>query len=251
MAQDGITISGAPQFSIGGVLSTSFSVLFRNIVPFGAVAIVIGIPFTLVAIWAGGESAGGSAAPRIILALISLLTTMLITSALTFGAFRDLRGQRAGFGEIVARGLNSVFKVIGAALIYSIIVAVALVALIIPGLYLSVIWWVFIPAIVVEGCSVTGSFARSNALTAGRRWQIFFLGLIGVLIQVGFGAVIGFVFGIFIGLGGGGTGNLGWIRAIVQELACCFSATMVAVGYYYLRAEKEGIAITDIAKVFD
>lgn len=30
-----------------------------------------------------------------------------------------------------------------------------------------------------------------------------------------------------------------------------FSSVLVAVGYYYLRAEKEGINADDIARVFD
>jgi hypothetical protein len=41
------------------------------------------------------------------------------------------------------------------------------------------------------------------------------------------------------------------VNIIVMFFFTAFAGVMVAVGYYYLRAEKEGIIIDDIAKVFD
>ena len=42
-----------------------------------------------------------------------------------------------------------------------------------------------------------------------------------------------------------------WAAIPIRVLYMVFIAVMSAVGYYYLRADKEGIAIGDIAKVFD
>ena len=96
------------------------------------------------------------------------------------------------------------------------------------------------------------SFTRSGALTKGRRWQVFAVILIALVIQVAFGAAVGFVVGVVAYMATGGEpGGLGWTMAIVELLAGSFAAVLATVGYYFLRAEKEGIVIDDIARVFD
>ena len=52
MAQEGLAAAGSQQFTIGRVVGTSFSVLMRNIVAFGIIAVLIGIPLMLVTILA-------------------------------------------------------------------------------------------------------------------------------------------------------------------------------------------------------
>jgi len=42
-----------------------------------------------------------------------------------------------------------------------------------------------------------------------------------------------------------------WAAIPIQILYLVFIAVMSAVGYYYLRSEKEGISVAEIAKVFD
>lgn len=254
MTQMDVADTGAPQFSIGQVLSTGFTVLMRNIVPFFAVAIIVGIPYILVSSWSAAEAVPGQPnyGAQAITMLVSLLTMSLTTSALSYGTFQSLRGQRAGFGDILSRGLSSVGKVIVAAIVYSLAVGFASVLLIVPGVILAVMWWVFIPALVVENCGIGESFTRSGALTKGRRWQVFAVILIALVIQVAFGAAVGFVVGVVAYMATGGEpGGLGWMMAIVELLAGSFAAVLATVGYYFLRAEKEGIVIDDIARVFD
>jgi hypothetical protein len=236
------------------VISTAFAVLLRNIVPFCAVALIVGIPYILVSGWSAGEDVPGNPSanlgPKAIKVLISLLTMSLTTSALTYGTFQDLRGQRAGFGDILARGLASTGKVVVAAIGYSILVGLASLLLLIPGVIVVVVLWVFIPALVVERCSIGESFSRSAALTKGKRWQVFAIILIALVIQVLFGATVGFVIGFAVALSGM-VSALPWLIAMIELLAGAFAAVMATVGYYYLRAEKEGIVIDDLARVFD
>ena len=133
-----------------------------------------------------------------------------------------------------------------AAIAFAILLTIGFALLVIPGIILLLMLWVYVPAIVIEKKGVGGAFGRSRELTKGRRWAI-----LGLFIVVGIAFwvaswIIGFIFGLIFGAGG-------VFRAgqLARFLAGMFSAVMSAVGYYYLRSDKEGIAIGDIAKVFD
>ena len=41
------------------------------------------------------------------------------------------------------------------------------------------------------------------------------------------------------------------INYVFNALLTAFTSVLVAVGYYYLRAEKEGIDANEIARIFD
>jgi hypothetical protein len=41
------------------------------------------------------------------------------------------------------------------------------------------------------------------------------------------------------------------LNSLIMLFFSAFACVLAAVGYYYLRAEKEGIIIDDLAKVFD
>jgi hypothetical protein len=42
-----------------------------------------------------------------------------------------------------------------------------------------------------------------------------------------------------------------WALSAVSVVITAYASVLTSVGYYYLRAEKEGVLIDDIAKVFD
>jgi hypothetical protein len=177
--------------------------------------------------------------------IILLLTNVLSQSAINYGTFQDLRGQKASFGDCLGRGLAMLPRVVIGAILATIAVAIGLVLFFIPGIILLLMWWVFVPVIVVEGAGITAAFGRSRALTKGHRW-----GILGLLIIVG---VLQAVVQMIVGFIGGVLGTLVTevLDLIVTFGFTAFGAVLCAVGYYYLRAEKEGVVIDDIARVFD
>lgn len=248
--------AGAARFEIGRVISTSLAVFTRNFVPFFVISLLIGIPYILVSFWMLGtvdvaaiEQTGqlppGFWGMVVVGALVYLLTVVLIQATLVFGTVQDLRGQKASFGDCLARGLASLPRVAVGALLAGIAVAIGMMLLLVPGIILLVIWWVFVPAMVIEGASITASFGRSRDLTRGHRWGIF-----GLLLIVG---VAQWVISLVVGLLGAALGPTGAevLNIAIALVFSGFASVMSAVGYYYLRAEKEGIVIDDIAKVFD
>jgi hypothetical protein len=252
---------GARQFRIGNVLRTSFAVLGRNIVPFALIAIVISIPSIVVTrvfpvdpnsypVDSNGQhllfyySLGSK--ETWIRMFANLITSSLISAALVYGTFQDLRGQRAAIGELVARGFSSLLPVLLAAIAFTLLTIVGTLLLVVPGVIVILALWVYVPVIVVERKSVGEAFRRSRELTKGRRWSILSLFIIVFAVIITAEVILSSALHIpFAALAAH------WVAIPIQILYMVFIAVMSTVGYYFLRADKEGVAIGDIAKVFD
>jgi hypothetical protein len=258
MTDQSMRAAGAQQFTIGNVLGTSFSVLGRNFAPFAVIAIIIAIPSVIFARVNGidpltmQEAARTGALPPgfgttlFIYLLIAVITSSLTSAALVYGTFQDLRGQRAGVGDSITRGFSALVPVILAAIVFGILESIGILLLVIPGIIIMLALWVYVPAIVVEKMGVGASFTRSRELTKGRRWTILLLLIVVGVIYLIVSWLIGMVSGLAFGLG-----SAFWAGQLAKILVGMFNAILAAVGYYYLRADKEGIAIHDIATVFD
>lgn len=256
MAQD--SISAGEGFGIGPVLSTSISVFFRNLVPFLAITALIGIPYILISFWmlstigdieaavrTGGVPPSGFFGMVAVSVIVLLLTNTLSQSAINYGTFQDLRGRKASFSDCLGRGFAMLPRVIVGAILASIAYAIGFMLLVIPGVVLSLMWWVFIPVIIVEGAGIGEAFGRSRDLTRGHRW-----GILGLLFVVG---IVQWIVSMIVGLIGRALGPVGAevLNLVVILGFTSFFAVLCTVGYYYLRSEKEGIVIDDIARVFD
>jgi hypothetical protein len=254
MAQD-IAAPGV-QFQVGRVISTSLAVFGRNLGPFLVIAFIIGIPYLLVsiltvasidieAIQATGQLPSGFWGMIAVGVLIGMLTYALTQAALVYGTVQDIRGQKASFGDCLSRGFAVLPRVVIVAILSGLGIWIGLVLLLVPGLILMVMWWVVTPVLVIEGAGIGQAFSRSRDLTRGHRWQIF-----GILVLVG---VVWWIASFLLSLLGAAIGMMGQqiLSAIVMLAFSAFACVLAAVGYYFLRAEKEGILIDDLAKVFD
>ncbi len=261
MTDQTMRAAGAQQFTIGNVLGTSFAVIARNVVPFLLIAIVISIPSIVIARLVGVDPktyedqinqqnmlyyTNIASWGAFVSMLVSLITSSLVTAALVYGTFQDLRGRKASLGDLLSRGFGSLLPVVLAAIAFGILVIIGFILLIVPGIILAVALWVYVPAIVVEKAGVGASFRRSRELTKGHRWSILVLYIV--------------VLAAVIAVEWAASGALGqslaafayhWAAIPIQIFYTVFIAVMSAVGYYYLRAGKDGIAIGEIASVFD
>jgi hypothetical protein len=277
MARD--AMAGSQSFSVGGVLSASIAVLLRNFISFGAIALLVGIPMiVLTALGAdvninsstfevrtqpGAELSPGAAIGIAVFSIVILLTYFVTQAAINYGSFQDLRGRRAGIGECISRGFGALPRVILAilVLVFGIVVPGLLVFLVASvsaglGAFLAIpvvigyfvallMFWVFVPAIVVERVGPVACFGRSRTLTKGHRWGILGLFVIIAIAQ----SLVTSVAGLVGTLGGPAVAAV--LHTFVTLLFTAFGGVVTAVGYFYLRAEKEGIVIDDIASVFD
>jgi len=254
MAIEEAAAAGPPlevQFSIRGTLSTSLAVFGRNLPPFLIISAVVSLPYFALQTWldyleAQGEidpdSAFGSSG--LVMIGVQTITFGVLQAVLTYGTIQDLRGQRGGIGDSFRGGFAHLGEVLSGALIYGLLLGLATMLLIIPGVVLYLRWWVFMPAMVIEKLKTGASFDRSAKLTAGRRWAI--LGLATVVFATQLLLVIAGVLLLPID-----SFLAAILVTLIVVLFSTFSSVVAAVGYYHLRAEKEGVIIDDIAKVFD
>ena len=248
---------GTVQFSIGRVIGDSFGVYARNFVSFTALALLIGLIsllfqlFVFLPMMASGSTDPSQINWGLVLlgSVIPMIVNALSQAAIIYGTFQDLRGQKASIGDCIARGLASMVPVIIGSILLSLGFGVGFVLLVVPGLILLVMWWVYIPAIVVESKGIIEAFGRSRELTRGRRLHIFGLALIVGIVML----VISYALGK--ALQGDATGQVSIVGSIIQyvflSVLTAFNSVLVAVGYYYLRAEKEGVDVNVIASIFD
>lgn len=246
-------------FRVGRVLTQTFSIFFRNIAPFGLLALVLTSPTYLYHVLVGPPDMGAYVqnpwgdSVAIILGILNWLLTYLVTAALVYGTLEDLRGNKVSVGECFSQGLARMFPVLGVAIVATIIMGIGLVILIVPGIIAIIMLWVAIPVAVVERRGL-GSLSRSAQLTKGHRWQLF--GLFLILLLIVFGVSFGFgalSAGIMIAgeLSDAAFAGLLATQWLAGAVIAIFMAVLYAVSYHDLRVAKEGLDTNQIASVFD
>lgn len=242
-------------FQVGSVIGRGVSVFLRNIVAFVLVTIVIFIVPIVLTVFVFGSLGSGLAG--ILTMLVWFIAYFWLSAALVYGVVSDLRGNKASVGQILSGALSVLIPVLFVSIVVGLLVAVGTIALIIPGIILYVMFWVAVPAAVVERTGVGDSMKRSLELTKGYRWQIFFVMVIWLVISIIVQLIVGFIVGVPLGATSEMAAHANvsvaglFITQIVNMLLSGISASILAVGYHDLRVAKEGIGSDEIARTFD
>ncbi len=234
--------------NIGGILRRGMEVLGRNFATFGTLsALFMLLPFVSgLMMEFGFEFDGGNVSVVAIGALVLLwiLLYFLLFATLTHGTICYLRGTPARIRESLSWALGVLFPVTGITIIATIGAGFGAMFLLIPGLVLMTMWWVAVPAAVVERTGVIESLRRSVDLTRGYRWKVF--GVIAViwLGQIALDQLTNVVLAaapIFSAV----------VSFFITVTITAYFAVVTAVCYHDLRVLKDGVGIHDIAQVFD
>ena len=239
------------EFRIGDVLSRSFSIFFKNFVPFVLLTAIVYTPLIIMTVRASqGDSWGGMEEDEDTLeGFVSSIGTMMLqliaSAAVMYGVIQQLRGQHASMGACLAMGLKRLLPVIGAGFLMMLAIGFATMALVIPGIIVYLMLYVTVPVSVIERPGIFAALSRSSELTKGYKGHIFLIILVLVLLAFGVGFVAGMVqeslprsAGLVLGLA-------------VDILAGAVGAVVTAVVYHDLRAVKEGISVDDLVRVFE
>src|SRR5262245_4165410 len=114
---------------------------------------------------------------------------------------------------------------------------VGLILLIIPGLILYAMWFVAVPACVVERLGSWTSLRRSRDLTKGHRWKLCGLALLPIIPS------LGITFGLATAAGPIVGPIISWF---CTGIWAAFAAVVGAVTYHDLRVDKDIEQITDV-----
>ena len=243
-------------FYVGRAIGMSFGVLGRNFGGFVILAFIIQLGVYFFDEWLGihdplhelGLADMASVA-------ISLLAFSFLSAMVSFGTYRDLKGDRASLAEVVVQGFWLLLPVLLVSVVVTVIYLAGFILIIVPGVIALIFLWVAIPAAVVERTSVIGSLKRSKKLTKGSRWRIFgilvLFAVIFVLVLVAVGVISAF---LLLPLGVAEDSLDAWTTQfgfVVGAVFALFFNVVVAVSYFLLRSQDEGVGVTDLAAVFD
>jgi hypothetical protein len=247
-----MAVTTVEDFRIGSVIARGISIFFGNIVAFAIVTVVLFIVPVLLSLFVFASM--GPQLAGILTMLVWLIAYFWLSAALVYGVVSDLRGNKAGAGQILSGAVGVLIPVFLLSIVIGVMVGIGTLLLVVPGIILYVMFWVAVPAAVVEREGVMGSLKRSLALTKGYRWKIFFILVIWAVLAWVIQIVLMVILGVPLeaaGMGAAGTSGASWVLQIVNVLLSGISASILAVGYHDLRVVKEGVGSAEIARVFD
>ena len=172
--------------AIGDVLGEAWNLYKRFFGRFFLTALIVFAVLDLLSALAAaaiGDSVAAGVFWSLVAALIGIVGYFWVQAALV-ETVRDVRDGRADrtIGETFGAVQPRLPAVIAAGIVAAIGIAIGLVLLIVPGLYLLTIWSMLIPVIVIEERRAGEAFTRSHDVVRGNGWQVFGLVLVTFLL---------------------------------------------------------------------
>jgi ABC-type multidrug transport system fused ATPase/permease subunit len=181
------------------LISVTFEVYRRFPILFLVLAAMVVVPYQLIvlALTGNGPSTSGKISVGLSLTLTAtaLFVVGPLVSALHVHAVRDIsEGRKPDLRSVARRGLITL-PVVSAAVIISWLGTVAgFIALIVPGILLTLRWSVVAQAAALEGGGWTDALRRSKELTRGHYWHIIGVLLLAAVVTGIPGFLVGLVF---------------------------------------------------------
>lgn len=245
------------QFKVFRAIGLSFKAWFANFIPITLLAAVLYAPVILLSLrmpkidsvsdlehWA-------SSFQHVMWAIVG--ASSLLSPLLIYRVIQYLNGQPSSMVDSIRFGMRGIVPAVLFAAVVSIVGLVPFGGII--SAILSCMWFVTAPAAVVERLNPINAFARSNALTQGRRWGIF-----GMSIVLNLGIIVIMV--AYLGpVLTGSVGSIDQARTTFEHFFVVFLPVVLvyqlfigiaqAVSYSLLRADKDGVSNDELAKVFE
>lgn len=260
----------AHRFTIGRTLKDTLSIFGRNLIIFVAAAMLARLLLVFAPTWQllpGGLVADLTL--HLIRTTMDIVVATLIQAAVTFGAFKALRGRKATVGDalsglrfaplifvgqVILHAPDLASTALGTLLPEGSLLAAALAFVVgVAVLVLYLMWWLFPVTLMIERNSLFSAMARSSQLNRGQRWRVFGLfvvtGLAIVLLVWGMATVLHVPIALVP------TVPMltvsGMAVSLMYGVFTTFYAVLATVAYYHLRLEKDGPFPDDAVAVFD
>jgi hypothetical protein len=234
--------------AVGEVLREAWELYKRFLLQFFLTAFVVFLILDLVSALAGvaaGDGAGAGLLWGLIALVIGVIGYFWVQGALV-ELVRDVRDGRADrtVGETFKAVQPRLPALISAGLLAGLGIAVGLILLIVPGLFLLTIWSMIVPAIVIEGRSAGESFGRSREIVRGNGWNVFGLIVVTFLLVGIASAIIRLIFSPLPDFLETWLGGL-----IAHSLTVPFAAAALATAYFRLTASEPATADESAAAI--
>jgi hypothetical protein len=198
------------------------------------------------------DPSGAEAAAFIVVALLSGLSTLLATAA-CFKAVADAwLGATPEAGRSLRFALRNLLRLVWLAIVLGCGLALAFVALIVPGIWLFVAWSLAVPALLFERVGGFKALGRSFRLVRGRWWPICGALVVGYLLA---GVISGIVQLIPEAIASGVAKDSDVAAAIAAVvggtvsavISTPYTAAIVVLLYFDQRVRKEGFDLQLLA----
>jgi hypothetical protein len=203
-----------------------------------------------------GIEEGEEAAFLVGQAVITLLNVVgvLLATAVCFKAVADAYlGGEPDWRRSLGFAVRRLPALIGLAIVGGLILLVAFVVLIIPGVWLAVAYSVSVPALMLERIGPVDALRRSFRLVRRRWWPTAGALVVGSLLVAILGAIMQYAVAIVPSLlSDGNTFVSGFSFAVGSTLGTAittpYTAAVVTLLYFDLRVRKEGLDLQLIAE---
>ncbi|MCC8115820.1 MAG: hypothetical protein LIP18_01465, partial [Planctomycetes bacterium] len=229
-----------PDMTTGGVLSQTWRVMNQNFALYIGLALIPMIPSLY------GDITNDLVHRRVMTLLTSFFTTILQAAA-AYAVYRTMSGETATIGEALSKSMKRFFPLLGASIAIGIATTIGFILFVLPGLIFTCVYFVAIPACVVEHKGPLDSLQRSANLTAHYRWTVFFLLVAVFIITFAVALVMKPHRGVYFPSNGTIFMNLLYHLSLLFPKA--FQSVMTAVVYFTLRGVKEGTSVEHLATV--
>jgi hypothetical protein len=270
----GQTVGGARPLSIGEILDAAIKLYRRNAVTLWKIVALIVVPVQVIdrvvfaatlpsdlyahdgTLYSYTGQSSTNAIAAIVGLLLLLLAALMAVGALSKCLLDAYIGRTPDWRESLRLALSRSGSLVWLAIVESILLALGFVALVLPGIWMFVVWSVAVPALMFEGLGGLKALGRSFDLVRGRWWATFGALLVAVLLVIVVQVVLGLIIdgaiasglsvnsvAVIVVLGGIG-------GAVSSLLTYPFFAAVTAVIYVDLRVRKEALDLELLADSF-
>jgi len=254
------------EFRVGDALGQGFAIWFKNFPAFMVLAILVYSPIlAYTAVVTSGTLSQGSPeleTYQLVNVLLQLPLNLLVTAAVLYGAIQQLCGRPAPILASIRVGFRRLFPVLGVGLLSGLAVGVWFVVALIPGgdpflplalvpcLFFACMFYVAVPAAVIERPGLLGALRRSRELTDGHKVRI-----LAVVLTLGALALI--VGQLLLGLFDESSMTDHeikvsiWLNLGADIALAGLSAAVNGVVYRDLRAARDGVDAEQLARAFE
>lgn len=252
------------QLQVGEIVSQAWNLYRGQAMNLWTIVAVIVIPVQALAViierlvLAGGHSfvfngtiytTDSTALVSLTVVVFSVLAGLVAVGAVSKCLLDAYTGHPTDWRHSLQFAASRIGPLLWLAIICEVLLTIAFILLVIPGIYLLVCWMLALPVLMFEGIGGYGALRRSRELISGYWWTAFGALLVGLIAIIVFYVVLGLILNaianssshisVILVLGG-------ISRIIAGIVTYPIFAAISAVIYIKLRASKEGVAAQDL-----
>lgn len=227
------TVPPPPSWTAASVLEKSYLMARDNFTAFVTISLIFGAVSLVVDVLSLGLLSG----------IVHLLCGAATSICLTWGALQAMSGRKPEWEPMLRQLQGPLFgRMLALGVIQYLVIGLSSI-LVIPPFFLLPLWFVTIPAMMIEHGDIAGTFNRSIDLTRYRRLRILGTFLLWVALFA-VGAIV-----IWLLLGDGALSRL--VLWIYGAVAATVLHPLPAIFYLLLREEKEGLSVEQMTAALD